>query len=98
MITDFDTINFYRSIVVELLYILFQVLQAMTVVGGILLIALFPTQDTAVFYGTGGALIGVGVLVTVYEVIMITLALVKKVNHPTRLLVVSYPKGLQWVN
>ena len=66
----------------------------MTVVGGILLIALFPTRDrdadgAAVFYGTGGALIGLAMTVTVYEVIMVILALVKKVNHPARLLVVS---------
>ena len=64
----------------------------MTIVGGILLIAIFPPQvadSAAVFYGTGGALIGVAVLVTVYEMIMLILALAKKINHPARLLVVS---------
>ena len=61
----------------------------MGVIGGALAIELFPNgRPIALYYG-GGAMIIVAVIVSVYEVIMIVFALIEKVNHQVRLVVVS---------
>ena len=64
----------------------------MAVVGGGLVIELFPTNtDSAksAVIGIGGVSIGVGSVVLFYEIIMIIFVFVEKANHPARLLVVS---------
>ena len=60
----------------------------MALIAGALLIGLFPESNPGVD-GIGGATIIVAVIVSVYEVIMIVFALIEKVNHPARLVVVS---------
>ena len=66
-----------------------QVLQLLAVIGGALLIGLFPDDNNPLISGIGGAMIGVAAIVSIYEVIMIGFASIKGVNHPARLVVVS---------
>ena len=61
----------------------------MAVIGGALLIGLYPEENNTVVNGVGGATIGVAAIVSIYEVLMIVFALMKRVNHPARLVVVS---------
>ena len=61
----------------------------MAVIGGALLIGLGPDDNNSLIDGIGGATIGVAAIVSIYEVIMIAFALIKHVNHPARLVVVS---------
>ena len=61
----------------------------MAVIGGALLIGLYPESNISGINGIGGATIVVAAIVSVYEVIMIALALIEQVNHPARLVVVS---------
>ena len=67
--------------------------QLLAVIGGALLIGLLRQDNSSVVDGIGGATIGVAALVSIYEVIMITFALVERVNHPARLTVVSITRG-----
>ena len=67
----------------------FQILQIVAVVGGGLVIGLFPDSANSIVMGIGGVSIGVGSVVLFYEIIMIIFVFVEKANHPARLLVVS---------
>ena len=62
----------------------------LAIVGGGLLIGLYPVS---VIFGLGGWTIGVASIILIYEVIMISCALVdaERINHQARLLVVSMP-------
>lgn len=48
------------------------------------------SSDTinSIQYGIGGAVIGISGLIFIYEILMIVLSFIKKVNHSVRLLVV----------
>ena len=61
----------------------------MIVLGGALVIGLFPIGKVIAVFYFGGAAIVVAVIVSIYEVIMIAFALIERVNHPARLVVVS---------
>ena len=62
----------------------------MGVIGGALAIELFSRgRPSFVLSYAGGEMIIMAVIVSVYEVIMIVFALIEKVNHQVRLVVVS---------
>ena len=63
----------------------------MGVIGEALAIGLFPRSHGGplALYATGGAMIGVALILSIYEVIMIVFALIEQVNHQVRLVVVS---------
>ena len=61
----------------------------MAVIGGALLIGLYPESNNPAINGIGGAAIVVAAIISIYEVIMIAFALIEQVNHPARLVVVS---------
>ena len=61
----------------------------MIVIGGALVIGLFPIGIVIPVFVFGGAAIVVAAIVSIYEIIMIVFALIERVNHPARLVVVS---------
>ena len=67
-----------------------QVLHLLALIGGVFLIGLYSDSNSIV-NGIGGTTIGVAAIVSIYEIIMIgfALQLIKGVNHPARLAVVS---------
>ena len=69
-------------------YALTQVLHALALATGLTLLVIFPLEDVF-FAGIGGAAIVEATIVLSYEIIMIILVFVNKVNHQLRLLVVS---------
>ena len=66
-----------------------QVIEIHGIVGGGYVLA-FTTSDNTPALAAGCTLISVGGLVLVYEIIMIVLSFMEKINHLVRLLVVRH--------
>jgi hypothetical protein len=67
----------------------------MALIGGALLLGLYPESNNPLINGIGGATITVAAIISIYEVVMIIFAVNERVNHPARLLVVSSVLSMQ---